>query len=444
MPKTNAITSFDWAPEIESNLIDFLDLPKSSPITFPLDEFAAKLSELFGWEDFKISAEDMKLVAADTATSLFDKAQTVQCSYAPLESHFFWVVNKKDMSEMLAWTMQEDANYKIEDPTFLLGFQNFLALEAIKAISDIGFAADLTLRIEDRVTNAIAKSALVCDITIMLGKKKAISKLIFPSEFVESWQKYSEPKKPTEIPDDLRKSLELTLRLQIGSTQLSMNEWKGAMKGDFIVLDRCTVDPETGVGNLTFSLEEKPLFRGKIKGQEVKILEYPFDTIGESAMEPFDEEESPNEPEGELEDESWLDEGPELEGTPELPTLPESATPESTTPEEPALPKEAPTLPETETLKPPMVPEKIAVSSDRTKLAAPEEIPLTMTVEVGRIQLSAEKIMNLKPGQTLELGVDVKNGVDCYIGGKRVAKGDIVKIGELLGVRITELKRSKK
>ena len=62
-----------------------------------------------------------------------------------------------------------------------------------------------------------------------------------------------------------------------------------------------------------------------------------------------------------------------------------------------------------------------------------------MIVEVGRIEMSIKTIMELQPGNMLELNVRPENGVDLVVNGKRIGKGELLKLGESLGVRILDI-----
>ena len=73
------------------------------------------------------------------------------------------------------------------------------------------------------------------------------------------------------------------------------------------------------------------------------------------------------------------------------------------------------------------------------KAVSPEEIPLNVIVEVGRVKMPIKSLMELKPGNLLELNVHPENGVDLVVNGSRVGKGELIQIGETLGIRILEL-----
>ena len=73
------------------------------------------------------------------------------------------------------------------------------------------------------------------------------------------------------------------------------------------------------------------------------------------------------------------------------------------------------------------------------KLMAASDVPLTLTVEAGRLEMSLEKVMELRPGNTLELKTRPEDLLDVTLNGKRIAKAELVKIGSVLGIKILSL-----
>ncbi len=73
------------------------------------------------------------------------------------------------------------------------------------------------------------------------------------------------------------------------------------------------------------------------------------------------------------------------------------------------------------------------------KLISSHEIPLTIVVEVDRIKMNLEKLLQLSPGNVLDLSVHPEQGVYLTAGGKKIAEAEIVKLGETLGVKILKI-----
>lgn len=71
--------------------------------------------------------------------------------------------------------------------------------------------------------------------------------------------------------------------------------------------------------------------------------------------------------------------------------------------------------------------------------APPTSIPVTLTVELGRVQLSVARIATLGPGDIIELNRHAREPVELTSGGKLVARGELVMIDTELGVRVTSV-----
>ena len=68
-----------------------------------------------------------------------------------------------------------------------------------------------------------------------------------------------------------------------------------------------------------------------------------------------------------------------------------------------------------------------------------KDVPLEVTVELGRTSKSIKDILEFSPGTIVELNKIAGEAIDVMVNGKRVAKGEVVVIEESFGVRITEI-----
>ena len=67
------------------------------------------------------------------------------------------------------------------------------------------------------------------------------------------------------------------------------------------------------------------------------------------------------------------------------------------------------------------------------------DVPLEVTVELGRTSKSIQEILDFAPGTIIELNKIAGETIDVLVNGKYVAKGEVVVIEESFGVRITEI-----
>ena len=67
------------------------------------------------------------------------------------------------------------------------------------------------------------------------------------------------------------------------------------------------------------------------------------------------------------------------------------------------------------------------------------DVPLEVTVELGRTSKSSKEILDFSPGTIIELDKLAGEPVDVLVNGKFVAKGEVVVIEENFGIRVTEI-----
>ena len=68
-----------------------------------------------------------------------------------------------------------------------------------------------------------------------------------------------------------------------------------------------------------------------------------------------------------------------------------------------------------------------------------KDVPLEVTVELGRTTKSIAEILDFAPGTIIELERIAGEPIDVIVNGKFVAKGEVVVIEESFGVRVTEI-----
>ena len=67
------------------------------------------------------------------------------------------------------------------------------------------------------------------------------------------------------------------------------------------------------------------------------------------------------------------------------------------------------------------------------------DVPLEVTVELGRTNKTIKEILDFSPGTIIELNKLAGEAIDLVVNGKYVAKGEVVVIEDNFGIRITEI-----
>ncbi len=106
-----------------------------------------------------------------------------------------------------------------------------------------------------------------------------------------------------------------------------------------------------------------------------------------------------------------------------------------------AMPAASASLPQNVVVQPvqfaPLKPAMLPVSD--TNIGLILDVPLQVTVELGRTRKLIREILELAPGSVVELDKLAGEPVDILVNGKQIAKGEVVVIDENFGVRVTEI-----
>lgn len=67
------------------------------------------------------------------------------------------------------------------------------------------------------------------------------------------------------------------------------------------------------------------------------------------------------------------------------------------------------------------------------------DVPVELTIELGRRKMRIADVLRLGPGSILELDKVSGEPLDIYVNNRLIARGEAVVIGERYGVRLTEV-----
>jgi flagellar motor switch protein FliN/FliY len=67
------------------------------------------------------------------------------------------------------------------------------------------------------------------------------------------------------------------------------------------------------------------------------------------------------------------------------------------------------------------------------------DIDIPISVEVGRAQMTLDEVLRLVPGSVIALDKKAEEPVDLRVNGKLVARGEIVQLDDVYGLRITQI-----
>lgn len=80
-----------------------------------------------------------------------------------------------------------------------------------------------------------------------------------------------------------------------------------------------------------------------------------------------------------------------------------------------------------------------AESGDAQNLDLLLDVEIPISVEVGRAQMSLENVLKLVPGSVIALDKKAEEPVDLRVNGKLVARGEVVLVDDVYGLRVTQI-----
>jgi flagellar motor switch protein FliN len=396
----------NWVKEIHQALIEAKEIPLSgfSP-AFPWEEFSRKIASFLQVSELKISPRQTQFLSSGEITAGFGTGFiSMALDMTPLSGQVFWLMGKEDVAKLTALVLvPTNGNKGFSSFKFQEGFYYFLATKAVRAIDELNAFSDLALKI-GKTAPLPQEESLCIDVEIKYPKQTLWGRLVCPASFHQDFKTHFSTAEPPPLTSALTKRTDVSLGLEIGQTVLSLSEWKEVSIGDFILLDRCTFDPNMRKGTAMLTLHQTPLLRARVKENSLKIVDYALYREEQNQMNseiPKDEENH--------------------EETFDAEELPSSEENSETDAEENHLWSSQ------------------NAQKINDKIISTNEIPLTLIVEIARLRINLDKLLQLSPGNVLELPVKPEQGVDLTVNGKKVAKAELIKLGEMLGIKILQI-----
>ncbi|MCH9626803.1 MAG: hypothetical protein S4CHLAM2_04340 [Chlamydiales bacterium] len=392
----------DWIKQVDLALFELEEKPQfGNPALFDWGLLEKRLQELFKTSLLKIKHHEKGwLNEGELVSEIGENPLLLTFEWAPLAAPAYFVTTDHDLKRLMAELLagEKEAAY-FYDPSLIQGFYHYFAAEMLHVLEELGFASPLSPRlkgVEGVIQEGVGSEAcFVVDVSCAIGKQNFWGKVLVPDSFRRDWKSYFSNLPPPSLSDELREKISVDVSLEVGHTQLSFQDWKEVRAGDFILLDHCSYDPAEGKGGVVLALNQTPLFRGRFKDKGIKLTEYPsYEEVGHAM------DENPFEEESEQEEDLYGDPLPTEEGE-------EEGVATTLAPSEPIL--------------------------------SAEQLPIQLTVEVGRLRMTAKELMDLAPGNLLEINAAPEQGVDLVVNGKKVGRGELIRLGETLGVRILSL-----
>lgn len=418
-----------WIRQLESVVIELDEKPQFGEVgEFPWEKVEKQLQTLFEKSDLSLSHESKGWIPKEKCLEGMGKDAFVTTLFlTPIDEPLYWIMDAADAKGLMLQLLggEKRGSYFLS-ADYVEGFYSYTILEILSQIEKTEFLEGFSPRMGSFSVGfgeIIADEAnFIVDVMIQIEGHTAKGRFLLTPTFRSVWKKKRAGVKRSLLTSPLSKKISVDVALEIGKTTLPWDEWKQVHTGDFLLLERCHFDPAQKNGHLILTLNKRPLFRAMMVEAGIKLQQYPLLEEGEARMD--GEEDIEDE-----EDEDFFSELEEEEkdkSDEEFDEILRKASMKKEEEEEGELgditDKKAPSMAPTE-----ITPLK------------PEKLPVCVTIEVGRLRMSIEELMQLTPGNLLKLPVTPEQGVDLVVNGKKVGRGELLKVGDVLGVRVLEL-----
>lgn len=444
-------TPYEWLKKIPLDLVQLDEIPlfgRMSP--FPMEKFCAHLAKTFGLKSVKIDLSEFQWREQhDLFSGIGSSIETHCLTLQKFDGKLFWAMSEQDVKRLMSRLLLQGKHLiEILEKDYEAGFYRFLSIEILDAIVKMKWDPNILPQMAAEKAEPDSPM-LAMDASLTIDDEIFVGRILISPVLRKSLKEFyiKQSSKEAFIPP-LSQKLELTVHLEAGTASMSQNDWAAVKPGDFVLLDQCSLQPGEEKGRVMLTIGGKPFFRGRIKDGNIKILEHPLyyevneamvprnpanedeeedEDLDEDLDEDFDEVDEEEEEESEVEEEEDFEEVEEEEAE----EIEESEIEKN---EEAAkVAAKAPTAPPPVPGQPQPPPKEVA------KIVTPQEIPLSVVVEVGRLQMTVQSLLEMKPGNLLELNIHPESGVDLVVNGSRIGKGELLQIGEVLGVRVLEI-----
>lgn len=447
-------TSFDWIREISPRIKSLDDIPLTGNAPpFPWKELSERLARTFDREGIAIRLDEISWRSEEELyEGIGSHALSSAFSVPSMRGEACLVIPIQEIESLAALFLTKESHppISIHEHSLIEAFYRFFILEVLYEFNQLFHDKTIVPVLTEKTTLPFEDS-LCLDVSLSVKDRILRGRLMLSPDFRSSWvEHFASRALPLAEPGSVGRAADVELHLEAGQTYLSLAEWKTVKEGDFVMLDNCSLDPDTLEGALLLTAKGRPLFKIQLSDGNVKILERPLlhevqtpmtkknsDKNEEEDLSDFDLNDS-------LEDFEELEEADSLfddiEGDERIEDLSDREKAEEEN-QDPDNPDEIPSD-ELSTASEERVEGKskeILKKVSETDPITSEQIPLVLTVEVGRIRMTVEELLKLEPGNLFELGIHPKNGVDLTVNGMSVGKAELIRIGESLGIRILQL-----
>lgn len=428
-------------PEIEAKLHE-------NPILgftrdFPWDELTEKIRQIFNFDTVSIECDQPQWTDIEGFKEIQDlPLNAYGFEISGYKGNITCLFDKNKLISLLIHTFEQDISGLGQiDEDFQQALKTSFLLEICHTLENLGWVDQLCPILLGPVETP-EPPQVVCRITAHLNEVHFPLVLLLSRNFVASWrQKHNSPCYNTNT-ESLKDITPLWCSLELAHIPFTYNELQAIDLGDIISIPSCQWDLKNKEGIVTISCANTSIAKATVSRTETKIQEILTYQEASTPMEPINEttakamEEDKKDPpatlDNDLTPQEKLPEEPEDKDNENPENLaPHDDSNEETSEQEQVTPGEYSKEEPLQVKKPQPEHEDIVQNIS--------DINVNLVVELGRFKKPVKEILTMTPGDILKLGFKPEHTVDLMVNNQCIGRGEMLKIGETIGIRILEI-----
>jgi type III secretion system YscQ/HrcQ family protein len=396
--------------------------------SFPLERMEELLSKYLG-KEVSLKGEEKEWVTSDQITKKKKEndLRELSCSVFGISTPLSLLFSNDSLSVVLAELLQSDLTHiKMQPALFLKAFESFFFAQVVACVKEAVTFEKMEIQLKEPKESIPYEGCFLYRYTMHIGKATSSFLISLPAPFLDKL--HDLPQSKEFQPSQWLINLPFfPISVEAARVHIPLSQLQKIQPGDVIFVDFPFFIPGSERARVILTYRGIPLFRAKVKNGVIKLLEMSHNqqafqpisqtplsilakTIKEPAMDPLNkklpstQKNTPAEAKKTLplesQDDSQLDFS-EDEQTQELETYTDTG-------------KEKPTHP---------------VSFN--------DLPLLVIVQLKELSMTLEQLQSLQPGNLLDLDIHPEKAiVQLTIQGHTIGEGDLILIGDKVGVRI--------
>jgi len=365
-----------WARKVDNALreLDRIPLYGNAP-RFDISQISSLIATHYGAPSLSVELGECSWCAAgEVKEGLGSNVVSLGIGIAPLAGEVIWLMGREDVAHLTSWLMNGKTRSKAISSEVLQ--EGFYRYLALEALDALQGLEPLK-SFSLKISDeggSLEKNAYCIDVKLSYEQRSCWGCLVLSPRFLTSWQRHFASLRELFCLSSLAQSVEVPLSICTGTISLTTEEWNQLKIGDFVLLDRGGYDPRHHEGTASLMLGSTALIHVNVKENKLKMLDYAL--FYEEIMK--------------------------------TPGEPDKIGPENPLP------------------------------AEEERAMAIKELPLHITVELARLRMTVDQLMKLAPGNFLELPVHPEQEVSLTVNGQKIGRGELVYLGEALGIRVLE------